>query len=120
MSPDFAAEGLLDGLEGDARDARERLLRRLHDEGVSLDDLKAAAAEDRLVLLPAERIIGGEPRYTGADMAERSGLDEDLLETLRRAQGLPVPERGARVYTELDLEAARSAKAFRDAGLPVD
>ena len=120
MPPDFAAEGLLDGLEGDARDARERLLQRLHEEGVSLDELKSAAAEDRLVLLPAERLIGGEARYTGADMAERCGLDEDFLEDLRRAQGLPVPERGSRIYTDSDLEAARSAKAYRDAGLPVD
>jgi adenylate cyclase len=121
MPPDFAAEGLLDGLEGDARTARERLLQRLYDEGVGLDELRAAAAEDRLVLLPAERLIGGAGRYTGREIAERVGLDDELLAALRRAQGVPVPDRDARVYTEADLEAAYTAKTFRDAGVsPAD
>src|SRR3954467_9167920 len=128
MPPDFAAEGLLDGLEGDARDARERLLRRLHEEGVDLDELKAACDEDRLVLMPAERLIGGAaerliggpPRYTGEEVAEHAGIDLDLLNALRRAQGLPVPEPDQLVYTEGDLEGAKSARRFREEGLAVD
>jgi adenylate cyclase len=120
MPPDFAAEGLLDGLEGDARAARERLLTRLHENGASLDDLRAAIAEDRLVLMPAERLIGGEARYTGAEVAERAGLDEEFLAALRRAQGIPVPERGSRAYTDADLEAAHTARTFREAGVPVE
>ena len=115
--PDFAAEGLLDGLEGEARAARERLLTRLHEDGVSLEQLREAAAEDRLVLLPAERLIGGEPRYTGAEIAERAGLDPDFLVALQRAQGLPVPDPQDRFYTEADLAAAQTARAFRDAGV---
>jgi adenylate cyclase len=118
--PDFAAEGLLDGLEGDARAARERLLRRLYDDGVGLDELREAAAEDRLVLLPAERVIGGEARYTAREIAERAGLDLGLLAALRRAQGLPVPDPDQTVFTEADLEAARTARTFRDAGVAED
>jgi adenylate cyclase len=120
MPPDFAAEGLLDGLEGDARAARERLLRRLHEDGVSLEELRAACDEDRLVLLPAERFIGGPPRYTGEEVAEQAGIDLDLLNALRRAQGLPVPEPDQRVYTESDLDGAVSARRFREAGLAVE
>jgi adenylate cyclase len=56
---DFAAEGLLDGLEGKDRAAREELLRGLLERGCTLDELKTAVAEDRLVLLPVERVLGG-------------------------------------------------------------
>src|SRR4051812_47613814 len=115
--PDFAADGLLDGLEGEAREARERLLERLLEQGVALDELKAAAAEDRLVLLPAERLIAGEPVYTAREVAERAGLALELLAALRRAQGLPVPEPDQRVFTEADLEGARTAQAFRAGGV---
>src|SRR5436190_23022023 len=117
---DFAAEGLLEGLDDEARAARERLLRRLTDSGVGLDELKRAADEDRLVLLPAERLIGGEPRYTGAEIAERTGLEPEFFLALRRANGLPVPELDARVFTEADLEASWIAKPFRDAGGKAD
>ena len=51
---DFAASGLLDGLEGRDREAREELLSGLLERGVTLEELKAAVAEDRLVLLPVE------------------------------------------------------------------
>ena len=56
---DFEQEGLLDGLEGADRDARQQLLQKLADEGVGLDELKSAVAEDRLALLPVERVLGG-------------------------------------------------------------
>jgi len=117
MSVDFAAEGLLDGLEGDAREARERLLRRLHDDGVSLDELRQAVEEQRLILLPAERLIGGEARYTGREVAERTGLEPDFLMALRRAHSLPVPDPDAVAFTEADLEAAWTARTFQKAGV---
>jgi adenylate cyclase len=120
MSVDYAAEGLLDGLEGPARAARERLLRRLHDNGVTLDELARAVEEDRLVLLPAERLIGGEPRYTAREIAERTGLEPEFLLGLRRAHGLPVPEPDAVAFTEADLESTWIAKTFRDAGVKPD
>jgi adenylate cyclase len=56
---DFESEGLLDGLQGADRGARERLLRSLAEEGVALEDLVTAVAEDRLALLPVERVLGG-------------------------------------------------------------
>jgi len=52
---DLEAEGLLDGLEGETRKARARLLARLADDGVSVEELRRAIAEDRLVLVPVER-----------------------------------------------------------------
>src|SRR4051794_11056713 len=117
MPPDFAAAGLLDGLEGEPRAARERLLTRLHDDGVPLDELKAACDEGRLLLLPAERLIGGAARYTGLEVAERTGLRPEFLAALRRANGLPVPETDAVAYTEGDLESAWTARTYCEAGV---
>src|SRR4051794_41781949 len=92
MTVDFAAEGLLDGLEGDARAARERLLQRLLDQGTPLEELKRAVAEDRLVLLPAERLIGGEARYTGGEIAQRTRPEPQVLYKLRPAPRPPGPQ----------------------------
>ena len=117
MPVDFAAEGLLDGLEGDARAARERLLQRLHDEGISLDELRTAVEEDRLLLLPAERLIGGPARFTMREIAQETGLDLEFVRALRRANALPVPEPDAVAFTEPDLESFRSAQRFLDAGI---
>ena len=111
---DFEQEGLLDGLEGADRDARQQLLQKLADDGVGLDELKSAVAEDRLALLPVERVLGG--RYTAADIEERSGLPADMVRRVRGLLGLPVPEENDRVFTDADAEAAKSVRMFLDAG----
>jgi adenylate cyclase len=114
---DFAAEGLLDGLSGPARESRLALLERLHADGATVDELREAVEEDRLILMPAERVIAGRARYTGFEIAEMAGLEPEFLVAMRRAHGLPVPDPTERVYTDIELEGARNAKAFRDAGL---
>lgn len=118
---DFEAEGLLEGLEGEARDARRKLLSELADDGVSLDELRAAVEEDRLAMLPVERVYStpGE-RYTIEEVAERAGVPRELLERYQRALGIRVPEPGERTLTEDVLEMAKLARAFIDAGLPED
>jgi adenylate cyclase len=116
---DFDAEGLLEGLEGNAKEARRALLKDLLEDGVPLDELKRAVEEDRLVLLPVERVFGaGEERYTAVEVAEGAGLDVEFLGRLLQALGAPVPDPEERAYTERDLEAAKRAKLFMDAGLP--
>ena len=54
MATDFQAEGLLEGLDGEARAARLRLLERLESDGVPLEEMRAAAAEGRLEAREAE------------------------------------------------------------------
>jgi adenylate cyclase len=115
---DFGAEGLLDGLEGEARAARERLLTALADDGVPLEELRAAAADNTLFMLPAERRVGAEPRWTFDEITERTGVDAGFLADLRRSAGLPAEERHARVLTDTDLEAAQTARRYLDAGVP--
>jgi adenylate cyclase len=116
---DFEAEGLLGDLKGAAREARITLLQELTEDGVSLEELKRAVGEERLVLLPVERAFDeGADRYTVSDIADESGLDREFLGRLLQALGAPIPAEDERVYAEADLEAAKRAKLFLDAGLP--
>src|SRR5437764_2986241 len=115
---DFAAEGLLDGLEGKDRAAREELLQGLLERGCTLDELKTAVAEDRLVLLPVERVLGG--RYTADEVAERAEVPAEVLIRVWRALGFPPADEGERTFTDDDVAAAESLKAFLDAGLSED
>jgi adenylate cyclase len=117
---DFAAEGLLDGLEGEARVERLRLLEYLHGDGVPLETLREAVATGTHVFLPAERFVGGEQKYTARELAARSGLELDFMTALRRANGFPIPEPDARVFCDADLAQFQTARQFRDAGLPAE
>ncbi len=118
---DFEAEGLLEGLEGDAREARLALLQELADSGVSLEELRQAVEENRLVLLPVERVFdSGTEHYTARQIAEEAGIEHEFLLRLLRALGAPLPQDDQPVYTDADLEAARRAKKFLDAGLPAE
>lgn len=117
--PDFEAEGLLEGVADErARRARLELLETLEEEGFTLEELRRAAAENRLVLLPLERVLEGEGRrYTPQEVAEQTGVDVAFLADARRAMGAPRPEPGERTLTEEDLELARRAKRLLDAGI---
>ena len=116
---DFAAEGLLDGLDGEAREARLALLGELTAEGVGLEELRDAVNAGRLALLPVERALAGTGRrYTAREIAEIAGIDLDQLRRFSAALGVPYADPDEPRGTEADLEAARRMKAFRDAGLP--
>jgi adenylate cyclase len=114
---DFAAEGLLDGLDGTQRAERLVLLERLAAEGVPLAELRRSTAAGTILYLLADRVVAGSKRYTAPEIARLSGIHEDFLTDLRRAMGLPVPEPEEAVYTEGELEAARLVHIGRQAGL---
>ncbi len=116
---DFEAEGLLEG--ADDRDARLDLLRTLEQEGFTVEELREAAAHDRLALLPMERVLAGEGRlYTREELAEQTGLDSEFLDDAARALGVPVREPGERAITEEEMELSLGAKALIDAGLSAE
>lgn len=118
MASDFEAAGLLKGLDGEAREARERLLEQLERDGASLDEIREACEENRLALLPLERQLAPPgPRYTFAEMAEKAELDESFLADLTRALGLPMPENDEAIFTKADVEAAATVGSFRSAGI---
>ena len=90
MGVDFAGEGLLDGLDGDARTARLELLVRLEAEGASLDELRGGVRDGLLVFLLAEQLVDGPPRHRLRDVTEAAGVPLDTLVALvarRRARG---------------------------------
>jgi adenylate cyclase len=116
---DFEAEGLLDDLEGDAREARRALLTELAADGVPLQELHEAVAAGRLALLPVERALAGDGRrYTAREVAEIAEIDLEQLRRFSAALGVPYADPDEPRATEADLDAARRMKAFRDAGLP--
>ena len=115
---DFAAAGLLDGLDDEQRRGRERLLRALAADGATVAELQAAVAEDRLALLPVERVLGG--RYTAAEIERQTGVPAGLMLRIHRLLGLPEAGVDDRVFAAADVEAGRSIKLFLDAGLAED
>ncbi|HMI70961.1 MAG TPA: adenylate cyclase regulatory domain-containing protein [Solirubrobacteraceae bacterium] len=117
MGIDFAAEGLLDGLEGDDRATRLELLEQLSADGISLDELRAATRDGRLLFVGAERMISGIPRYSTRQVSERAGVSPEFVMALRRANGLPVPDIDAVVCSEADIDGALLARRFLEAGV---
>jgi adenylate cyclase len=117
VGTDFAAEGLLDGLEGEARAARLELLEQLEAEGVSLQDLRAASRDGRLLFVGAERAMGATARYSTRQVGERVGVSPEFLMALRRAHGLPVADLDAVICGDADVEAAKIALTFLEAGI---
>ena len=118
---DWDAEGLCEGLEDDrARAARRRLLDELHEQGMSVEELRRVVAEDKLVLAPVAQALSSESRYTAREIAEKAGVDLAFLAASRRALGLPVPGDDQRVYGETDLEAAELGAQNRNVGFDDD
>jgi adenylate cyclase len=118
--PDWEAEGLLEGLDEDERRERSELLDYLHDDvGIPLDRLRDQDPA-LLVAMPAERHVGGEPRYTPREVAETAGIELETMTQLRRAMGLPAVGADDRLLGEADLESTKLAAAFLHAGMPED
>jgi adenylate cyclase len=119
MPIDFAAEGLLDEAGDErSREARLELLRTLEAEGFGLEELRRAAREGRLTLLPVERVLAAEgARYTQRELAEETGLDLEFMDEARRAVGAPMVGPDDPVLTEEDRELALAGAALLASGL---
>jgi adenylate cyclase len=113
---DYEAEGLLEGVDGEDREARRELLQVLMEDGATLAELKRAVAEERLAFLPVERVLAGEGKYTSREISEESGLSEEFQDRLFRALGLALADPDERVYGDEDLKAARTVTVFLEAG----
>ena len=114
---DFEALGLLDGLEGVARQERAELITWLLDRGFDLDHIRASVAAP--LMLPANRVLGDDGDYVSArELCESTGLDLELLQRIQRAIGLPrIEDPDAAVLLRADGQAAARAKVFLDLGI---
>lgn len=107
--------GLLDGLDGVARDERAELIKWLLGQGFTVEHIRSEFAP---MLMPAGRVVGDDGVYVSArQICEDSGIDLELLEAMQRALGLPrVDDLDAPVHLRADAEAAARAQVFADAG----
>jgi adenylate cyclase len=116
---DIEASGLLDGLEGKARDERAELIPWLLEHGVTVEQIRAGFMP---ALLASRRILGDDGVYVSArETGEKTGIDLELLQRIQRAMGMPtVDDPDARVYLRADAEAAAFAQRFVDLGIDPD
>ncbi len=110
---------LLEGLEGAARTAQAALIDDLLTRGATEQELRAAHAQQRLELLPLERVLREEGSSTLEDVAAAYGVDADALAATRRALGLPT-ERGRPVYGTALEEHAQRLRFALGAGMPLE
>ena len=113
-------DDLLEGLDGDAREARLKLLQDLVDDGCPMDDIRQAVAEDRLALLPVDRVLASDHKYSVEDLAEKSGLSVEQLRAARAAFGLAARPADEKLWDDIDLEVAEAMKLVLDAGVELD
>jgi len=114
---DWAAEGLLDGLDGEARAARAQLLDDLLEAGGELAEIRRASEQDRLADLLVDHALSGGERYTADEVAARAGLPIELLLRLRRSAGFAMPPHDEPALDDRDLELAQLSARFQEAGL---
>ena len=116
---DFEALGLLDGLDGQARNERAELIQWLLDRGFSIDHICGSAAAP--LMLPASKVLGDDGHYVSArEVSEATGIELELLQRLHRAIGLENDDPDATVLLRADGQAAARAKFFLDLGFDPD
>lgn len=116
---DVEASGLLDGLEGSAREERAELIPWLLERGVTVAQIRDSYQP---MLLASRRILGEDGTMMSArQISAETGVDLDLLERIQRASGLAgVEDPDAAVHMRVDGESALYAKKFIDLGFSPD
>ncbi len=71
-------------------------------------------------MLPVERLLAGEPRYSPRELAERSGVPLEVLQHQWRSIGVAIDDPDLRSMSAEDLDAAHRQRALLDAGLDPD
>ncbi|BAV39547.1 adenylate/guanylate cyclase domain-containing protein [Mycobacterium ulcerans] len=117
---DIEASGLLDGLEGTARQDRAELIAWLLERGFSLEHIQASAAAP--VMLPAYRVLGDDGTLVSArEICAATGIELDVLQRLQRAVSLPrIDDPDEAVLPRADAVAVRHAKVFLDIGYDLE
>jgi adenylate cyclase len=114
---DFEALGLLDGLDGDARQERVELIAWLLDQGFGLDHIRGSVGAP--LNLPGNRALGDDGELVSArDICRATGIDLDFLQRIHCAVGLPrIDDPDAPKLLRVDGEAAAQARIILDLGI---
>jgi adenylate cyclase len=114
--PDIEALGLLDELEGRAREERAELIAWLLARGFDVEQIRS---EFSPMLLPAIRMIGDDGVLVSPrEISESSGVSLELLQRLHRAAGLVgADDPDARLQSRADAESVLGAAQLVDLGL---
>ena len=114
--PDIEALGLLDDLQGRARQERAELIEWLLARGFDVDQIRG---EFSPMLLPAIRLIGDDGVLVSPrEISESSGVSLELLQRLHRAAGLVgADDPDARLQSRADAESVVAAARLVDVGL---
>ncbi len=90
----------------------------LLDAGATEDEIDQAAAEDVLDLLAVDRLlVPGPRRYTQEEVAERTGLDLDLLRRFWRALGFLDVDEDEAAFSDMDIQAVQLFQALVALGI---
>jgi adenylate cyclase len=116
---DVEASGLLDDLEGKARDERAELIPWLLEQGFTPEQIRNTYTP---ALLVSRRILGDDGIYVSArEASEKTGVGLELLERIQRAMGLPsVDDPDAPVLLRADAQAASFAQKAIELGIDAD
>jgi adenylate cyclase len=116
---DVEASGLLNGLEGRAREERRELVEWLLGRGFDVDQIRSELSP---MLLAANRVIGDDGTLRSArEVADCSGVSLDLLQRLHRAAGLAGGEDpDVPVQSRADAESVVRAAQLVDLGFDPD
>jgi adenylate cyclase len=74
----------------------------------------------RLLERVEQSVLGGPPKYTPAEVAERAGMSREDSRALWRALGFAVVEDDATVFTDSDVEALKLVRELRACGFEDD
>ncbi len=92
------------------------------DEAVAdaLDGAPPGVDVARLFARVEQAVLGGERKYTPAEVAERAGVSRDETRALWRALGFATVGDDEAVYTDSDVEAVQAVGALRSLGFSDD
>lgn len=117
----WASQGIVPVKRGrwtNAAAAQARVVARMRERGYTLDSLRQAVRDGRLSFGYAESLLPDAERgFTLAEVAERTGLEEELIERLMALLGTPTALEGT--LTEQDAEAMELVAEILATGFPL-
>jgi adenylate cyclase len=116
---DAEALGLLDDLQGQARQERAELIGWLLARGFDVEQIRS---ESSPMLLPAIRITGDDGTVVSSrEVSQSNGVSLELLQRLHRAVGLVrADDPDARLLSRADAESVLEAARLVDLGFDAD